>query len=177
MSMTLIAATSAFLLAISVLYTARQVHLLRKQHKENHDWNRRLTAQQAIREYQNIQEMVESLSEHFDYHNRTEGIPLTDFEIKFNEMPSLQSRLHALLNYFEGLARGVRQGIYDQEVVENAFQRHMIRVFESFKYYIEFRRRKVHNPTVYIELEIITSEWQKELRNAPPAREKIAAGS
>ncbi len=76
----IIAAISAMLLAVSVFYVSRQVILLRKQHKENHDWNRRLAAQQAVRDYREIQSMMETISEHFDYQERTEGIPFYDFE-------------------------------------------------------------------------------------------------
>lgn len=173
----LIAGVSAILLAISVLYAGHQIKLLRRQHQDNHDWNRRLAAQQTIGEYREIQSMVEAVSEHFDYHDRTEGIPLEDFQKKFKETPGLQSRLHSVINYFEGLARGVRQGIYDEEVVRVSFKGHMMRVHESFKYYIEGRRRKLHNPKIWVELEEVADAWRKEQRAIDPRRKPIGIGS
>ena len=177
MGTTIIAAISAILLAFSVLYAARQVQLLRRQHEDNHDWNRRLAAQQTILEYREIQSMVETMSEHFDFHNRTEGIPVADFEAKFKEVNHLQSRLHTVLNYFEALARGVRQDIYDEKVIKNSFRGHMIRVYESFKYYIESRRRKLHNPKIWVELEELSESWRKEERPVDLERDKIGINS
>jgi uncharacterized membrane protein len=62
MTETIIASISAILLALSVLYVAKQIALLRIQHQENHDWNRRLAAQHTIREYSDIQLCIECLS-------------------------------------------------------------------------------------------------------------------
>ncbi len=173
----IIGAISACLMAGSVLYAGKQVKLLRNQHWDNHDWNRRLAAQQAVREYKEIQPMLETVSEHFDYQNRTEGISHDDFETKFEKNIELQSRLHQVINYFEGLARGVRQGIYDEEVIRVAFRGHMIRVYESFKYYIEGRRRKLHNQKIWIELEEVSDAWHKDERAVDPRRDPIGTKS
>ena len=175
MEATIIGTLSVVLLAISVIYAGRQLQLLRRQHSEDHDWNRRLAAQQAIDKYHNIQLMVETISEHLDFQNRTEGITLADIEAKFKETGTLQTRVHSVINYFEAMARGVRQGIYDEEVIKNAFQGHMNRVYESFRYYIESRRRNLHNPQIWIELEEISDKWRKELRAVEPRRDPIAS--
>lgn len=164
METTILTGISAFLLALTVLYAAREVKLLRVQHQDNHDWNRRLAAQQAVREYKEIQFMVEALSVHFDYHHRKEGIPTLDFEAKLKEIAGLQSNLHTVLNYFEGLARGIRQGIYDEELIRVAFRGHMLRVYESFRYYIEGNRQKLGNPKIWVELEDLVDAWRKEAR-------------
>ncbi|MCK5832010.1 MAG: DUF4760 domain-containing protein [Methylococcales bacterium] len=177
MEIIIISAISAILLALSVLYAAKQIKLLRIQHEEDHDWNRRLAAQETLRGYHEIQVMVEAISEHFDYHNKTEGIPEKEFQEKFNGTKELQSRLHTVLNYFEGLARGIRQGIYDEEVIKASFRGHMIRVYESFKYYIGSRRITLHNPRIWIELEEMADKWKKEDKSILPQRIKTGVNS
>jgi len=171
----IIQAISTSILAISVIYAGRQITLLRKQHGENHDWNRRIAAQQAIREYREIQASIEDLSHHFDYHNRTEGVAADNFNKKFEEVKHLQTSLHTALNYFEGLARGVRQGIYDEEVVKNAFHGSMISVYECFKYYICSRRKKWDNQKLWFELEALIDKWKQEERVTNPDRPILGA--
>jgi hypothetical protein len=78
-----------------------------------------------------------------------------------------------VLNYFEGLARGVRQGIYDEQVIKTAFRGLMINVNESFKYYIQNRRHQFHNPRVWVELEVLSDCWRQEERAVDPERNRI----
>lgn len=42
---------SALILVGGLLYAGRQISLLKKVHKENHDWNRRIETQRALMEY------------------------------------------------------------------------------------------------------------------------------
>lgn len=87
--------------------------------KDAHDWNRRSAAQDALRDLRKSV-LLSKLNQHFDYLNLDGEIALNRIEKGFREEAELQNELHGLLNYYEGLARGVRQGIYDEEVVRTA---------------------------------------------------------
>lgn len=149
-----------------------QITFLREQHEDNHDWNRRESAQQAVREYREIQSMIEAVSHHFDYQNRTEGIPLSEFKEKFSKDRTLQPKVNTVLNYFEGLARGVNQGIYDEGVIKGSFRGQMSRVFDSFQYFISDRRKYLNNSQIWVDIENLSCKWKVEFNNGSEVRKK-----
>lgn len=147
---------SALLIGGGLLYTAKQL-------KANHDWNRRKTAQEATRQYHSIRNK-NIVNDKLHYLTRTDQIPLDEINGLCEEFQELRQSIHALLNYFESIARGVNQGIYDEEVIKEASESIMIRAFDKFYPYIQKRREK--QPTAWIQLETITAKWKYEKQPA-----------
>lgn len=130
-------------------------------HLADHEWNRRLAAQNALKDHsQSV--TISSLQKAFDYLNRKEAIPLGEVEEKFKSDPELQKELHDMLNAYEALARGVFQRIYDEDVVKAGRQRTMTKAFRTFHAYIEDRRIKMSAPYAWAELERLANQWAHE---------------
>ena len=137
-----------------------------KVHSADHDWNRRLAAQNALKEY-NQSMIISSLQKKFDYFNRKEAIHLSEVEEKFSSNVNLQNDLHQLLNFYEGLARGVFQQIYDEEVIKAGRRGSMIKALRAFNSYIEDRRAKF-SPKAWCEFESLVAKWILEEKGKNP---------
>ncbi|GAB1394397.1 hypothetical protein MASR1M60_25610 [Rhodocyclaceae bacterium] len=138
-----------------------------KVHQAEHDWNRRLAAQNALKDYA-ASVALGGLQKAFDYLNKKEAIPLDEVMEKFRADSGLQSELHNMLNAYEGLARGVQHGIYDEEVIKAGRRKAMTKTFRMFHAYIEDRRSKVSSPSAWSELERIVNQWMHEATRQEP---------
>ncbi len=161
------------LLLIGVVVAATQAYLARRSldlstiiHRENHDWNRRMAAQSALSSY-NSSVILSSLHSEFSYIDRRDPISIAEMNAAFENNPDLKEDLHKLLNFYESLARGVHQKIYDEEVIKVGRKGAMVRAYRAFLPYIEQRRRANNSPTAWCELESIAARWLHEESQRP----------
>lgn len=160
-SSTFLQCISLLFVAISLIYTGIQVSFLIKSHKDDHDWNRRVATQNALREFN------DSVNRHYlqvelNFMKRMQPIPIKEINDAFAKKPELLLEAHKLLNQYETFARGIYQGIYDKKIIENARKGSMQRSYNAFKEYIVFRRNELGNHATYIEFENLIEEWSKE---------------
>ena len=154
---------SLLFLVISILYAGRQLKLLRLTHADNHDWNRRFAAQKAINEMQKIMPMTVRINEVFGHENTLEAIPFEKVKEVFKSDKKLQTELHQVLNAYEALARGILQGIYDEEVVYEGRRSAMIKVYEQFLPYIRNRRTVMQQNCLYDMTETMVNRWKARI--------------
>ena len=142
---------------VQIKKTKEQIQAAYKVNTADHDWNRRMASQAALKEY-NQSILSSALQSEFDYLNCVESIPLSNIQEAFGKHPDLQSELHQLLNFYESLARGVFQNIYDEEVIKAGRRSAMMKALRAFNSYIE-SRRKTSSPTAWTDLESIVAQW------------------
>jgi len=81
----------------------------------------------------------------------------------WNEMdPKSKIELINVFNFFERLALGVNQGIYDEEIIKSSIGHTMIDIYTIFKEFIYFTRVG-HSEEIYIELEKLMYKWEKDI--------------
>ena len=148
---------SAGFVFAGLLYTGKQISLLKRTHRENHDWNRRIETQKALAEY-NRTIIAPDLNKVFDHLNAKHPISVEKVLAEFATNSSLQSQCHILLNSYEGFARGIQQGIYDEEIIRKARKTAIIRTYTAYKEYIAHRQRE-NNSLAFKELEALVSKW------------------
>jgi len=163
----IISLITACIALIGLVYAAIQIQAVRRQveasykvNEANHDWNRRMAAQSAINEF-NQSTVTRTLQVEFNFINLTEAIPLANIEAAFKKHSDLQNELHQFLNFYESIARGVFQKIYDEEVVKTARRTVMVRALKSFDAYIE-ERRKAYSNAAWAQLDALVAEWSLE---------------
>lgn len=159
-----------FLIAlIGLVYVGIQLKASYRIHSANHDWNRRMAAQSALKEYsQSI--LISGLQTEFNYLNRIEAIPLSDITAGFNNHPNLQNELHQLLNFYEGLARGVFHRIYDENVIKSGRRGAMTRASRAFDAYMKNRRATL-SPNAWSNMDALVAKWiheEKSQQARPP---------
>lgn len=145
--------------AAGLLVTAVSAFLAYLTFRAQHKWSRRKAAQEATLLFNQRVKGRDLLKEHLDYVSSFDPIPLAQLDEKFGEEPELKPAVHSLLNYFEMLARGINQHIYDEEIVRTAWKGAMIRAIDRFRPYIK-RRRKQSSKNAWRELEGIVDEWR-----------------
>ena len=145
-----------------LVYAGKQVSLLVLTHNDNHDWNRRIATQNALRDFNNSVSLDE-LQKEFNFLNRKQPIPVEEITKAFLDKPDLQLQTHTLLNQYETFARGIFLGIYDEILIKNARKGSMERTFNSFKEYVQHRRNEVGS-AAYIEYEKMLDKWHQEYK-------------
>lgn len=152
---------SLLLLIVSVLYTGRQLKLLRLTHADNHDWNRRKSAQDLTMELNNLLNDMEELHKKLKVINRVEPILLDEISVAISEDSSIQLKIHRVLNIYSSVARGVLNGVYDRDVIASARRAAMIKTYDSFSSYIS-NRRKEGIPTLWNDYESLVNQWKSD---------------
>ena len=129
-------------------------------HKADHAWHRQIAAQEALAQY-STSVYLSRLAKEFNYLEigRSACVDLDLVEERFKAEPDLRQDLHALLNFYESLARGVIQGLYDEDVIKAARKGAMERAYTGFKCYID-ARRKTGSPKAWLDLQVLIERWE-----------------
>lgn len=137
---------------------AEQSRILLETHSDNHEWNRRSFTQDVLMSF-TLGKHVNELSNVIDQ-DRTSPIPLQELQELFQSNPHLQTECHTLLNFYESLARGIKFGIYDEEIIKVARHGLMRRTYVIFIEYINLWRSRMDNS--WSEFEALVKRWAKQ---------------
>lgn len=156
-----IQAATLLVLAGTLFFIGRQVSAAATELRANHDWNRRIAAQDAL--MQQRQRVLDSglLEKEFQHTTTRDPISLEKINCAFKELPELRRALHSYLNYYEALARGVRQAVYDEKMIKVGCRGIMKRNWIRFGHYIAHRRNG-GSPNAWLETEHLLNQWQKQ---------------
>jgi hypothetical protein len=157
------------ILAIGLWLTLRQLRLLRQSYVDQHDWNRRKAAQDAIQTTQkSIGEDTPLLNEKFQVMTSYDTIPLDQIRDECDADPKVRMAIHRRLNTFEELAVGVHQGVFDEDVLNAAYKEVFRRTRNRFREYID-HRRSIGTDAAWKEFDNLTQEWvQQPHQRRPP---------
>lgn len=146
-------------------YAGYQIKILRVTYGDEYKWRRMIAAQEAIRSFSEIIEYRIRLESVFEYLDRKNPIPLEKIFEEFKNDPSIKVTLCAVLNYNEMLARGVYQGLYDEEVISEARKDPIIAQYNAFSLYIKEMQKET--PNVWCQTESIVNKWKHEETGKP----------
>ena len=131
-----------------------------KLQKQNHDWNRRFAAQEAIR-YGNSLEHAKHLEAAFEMSGQQEALSFDEIEQGFKKDPLARAALLKTLNFSEGLARGIEHGIYDEAVIRDSHFTALIKRELVFSNFIN-HRRKNGSPRAWRRMSTLAAKWRAE---------------
>ena len=135
--------------------TTHQLDMLKKTNIDLHDWNRRKAAQKAIDDMVPRIASDTPLLDH-TFHiltNNGATIPLETIEKACENNKSVRLAIHQRLDWFESLASGVQQGVFDEEVIKNYYQHLIADTYAHFEEYILQRRKSERAKTIWMDLE------------------------
>jgi hypothetical protein len=141
------------------LISAYQTSQNTKALRANHDWNRRNAAQQALVSGSQDLDIKRKIEDSLGIIKNQKRISLAIIQEQLKQDSSLIVDLHRLLNIYESYARGIKQKIYDNEVIMDGRKSVMIRSFDIFFEYIEYRR-SVGSSNAWCNLEAIINDWK-----------------
>jgi hypothetical protein len=158
-----------------------------------HDWNRRQAATLALKEFkEKIKPHAKTLDEAFGYFLRDENSQITkenihdaickkDADGKFcrcdktgnlvvdPEKSEISVAIQEYLNYYENIASGVHQGVYDKEVVADLIASSIIKVANLFDSYIKHFNDDMYPSSkgrVWLNIKTLGREFKKKYRGA-----------
>lgn len=133
------------------LYTARRARTLaRKQHTMNV-----LLTASFDSEFQNAMELLSP-------YMRTKAMP----RLKIDDDSLLAQPLRKVLNHYEFVAAGIRNGDVDETLVRDSERGSILTLFERSTEYIESMRDTRRRRSIYEHLEWLHKRWEKK----PPNR-------
>ena len=142
-------------------FTYWQVRLFRISHEDLHDWNRRQAAQEAIDEMvPRLSNDIPLIDEKFQILTNHDRIPLDTIIKECENGPAVRGALNRRLNYFESLAAGVHQGVFDEEVIKNAYQQLIKITLNQFSEYIDHLRGRGYS-AFCLDIEGMTERWDE----------------
>ena len=156
------------------IFTIRHLRILSHQYRDLHDWNRRKASQDALDAWVEMAGTSNLINDAFNFLEHNDPLPLTLIQEKYGASPELRAAIHRLLNFFEGLAVGVKHGVYDEALIKTAFATVMEHVLFQFRDYTESRRRSGQSDS-WLEAETLVSQWQAQ--SHPPAAPRPQTGA
>lgn len=142
-----------------LIFAGIQLRSTKAALRADHDWNRRLAAQQALRDF-DTSFLSAEFRKRFDYLNSQTPISKSECDTIRSD-PDFEAQILKLLNCYESLARGVFQEIFDEEVIIAAVKTSMIRCESYFMAYIEYRRKEV-NSNAWKQLSYLIVHWKED---------------
>lgn len=158
-----------FVILIGAYLTIRQLRLNTKVFQDDHDWKRRDASTKIIQQINECPHNVR-LNDIFQLSTNYTPIKLKRIESKIAEDFTVQNSIHKVLNDYEGIAVGINQGLYDEEVIKNLREYAMTRVCTNFEEYID-KRRKTHVIDAWNDYENLINKW-RELKMKPQIRKQ-----
>jgi len=164
--------TIAFL---SFLTACAAVFLLYRQIKKTHDWNRRKTSIELLESWVsgNIRDIWKYLETKYNFKMLFgEQNYKTVYESLPNEQEKqeLKSTIVALLNHFEVISIGIKNHVYEEELIYDFAALHFVLFWEWAEPLINEYR--VKDPTIFIEFRHYAVKWKDEVANEIEALRK-----
>lgn len=160
---------STIVIAATLVCVIMQIHLLRKQMKAEHDWNRRVTAlKYSFSEEPQMREIRSRLAKELRIFSRPPGeITLEEIQKLEEKDPTVRGDLQYVLGRLASMCAAIKNNIVDEKVCKDLQKGSVIRYFRFFRQYIEDVRRLSNNPRIYECLEYYANKWEQEDKKKP----------
>ncbi|MEE2733675.1 MAG: DUF4760 domain-containing protein [Pseudomonadota bacterium] len=145
---------SLSLLAGSVFYAARQI-------KSSHDWNRRKAAQDIAIKYAELNPNKVVINEFLERIGHKEALKLEELKDEFKRASDLRDAIDTLLNFYEFLAMGVAQKVYDEKLIRIFWGEAMSTNRIRYKSYID-NSIKEEYPDLWRYFISYTAKWDSQ---------------
>jgi len=141
--------------------------ILISQLSSQNRWNRKKASQDLIYELHKG-DMLE-ISKEFDrlvpnekFYNSTYAKFIKELSSE-EEKEKIKKVLRIYLNYFEGIAIGIKNGIHAEGLLYDYIGFRLPTIVKWAKGYIEEQRKLAGNSTIYQEVEKVAEKWEKLL--------------
>lgn len=146
-------------LIVTAYFALKGINETKNIHKETLLWNKKNKTIDILNEFRKI---TPSLTrERFAKFNIPGSpIPLEEIKKAIEEDRRIKSEIGKYLNHHEGIAIGIKQNLYEEEVVKLARKTSFCQTYSEFEEYIN-EVRKVSNPKTWINFENLTKKWKE----------------
>ncbi len=146
----------------------------KKQRNRTHNF--RDIDQDAADNVQHIAVDTPLLDDKFQIMSKNDPIALNSILDACEDDVEVKSAIHRRLNWFESLAGGVKQGVFDEEVIKDAYQQVFQNTHNQFSEYVRHRKNSVAFDA-WVDFEGIIERWDQEDKAKNPRRKPTGADS
>lgn len=158
----IISVISTLFVLIGAIYAGIQLYLTRTSNKKIHEWNRRKTTYDLLKDFSNG-DFPKLLIEM----RRMSKLPIdenTNYEVVIdsfsdNDKYVFDKKLSQLLNYFEGISISIKNHIIDEDICFDYAAILFERYYNWSKGFIKKRRDTTDIRTIYINFESLAKKW------------------
>jgi hypothetical protein len=150
------------LVVVAIIYTAYQFRRSANIHRDNLEWSKRIETRKKLDDH-NLFESAKYLNDKFGYVRDNNPIQYTRIEEEFNKDNAVDVHLSILMNYYESIAIGIDNHIYDELLVKASRKTAMMQIYDSFRSFVEFHRRN-GSPRCFTRYEALINKWREEDR-------------
>lgn len=169
------------LVLIGVIYSGRQLFLMRQSNDNIHDWNRRKTTYELLKDFARGK-----YTDLLDELNNMSKLPInnsTNYDMVFKQIePELHytfdRKLGQVLNFLEGMAISIKNHIIDEDICFD-YAAVIYKVYYNWsKSYIEKSKIELNERSIYIDFENLALKWISMLneRNEKNLKAGVANG-
>lgn len=166
----IISILSAIFVLIATIYAGVQLHITRNSNKKIHEWNRRKTTYDLLKDFSNgdfpriLIEMRKMSKLPIDESTNYEKVIET---FSGEEKYDFEKKLNQLLNYFEGISISIKNHIIDEDICFDYAGILFERYYNWSKGFIKKRRDATEIRSIYINFENLAERWieMKKLDN------------
>lgn len=141
-----------------------QIVLLRRQIREEHEWNRRQNSLgYSFSTDPVIRDIRSKLDKFLFTRSRKPGeITLKEIQDSSTEYPDIYTDIDVVLGRLELMCVAMQNGIADEQTCKDLLRGTVIRYYRLFGQYIEDTRKQYDNPKLYIGIQNYTTKWLAE---------------
>lgn len=92
---------------------------------------------------------------------RESGADLTQLSCAENKDKAENGYIKTLLNNYEFIAAGIKEGAFDEEIYKRMTRSILIRDWDAFSAYVAELRRQTKREKIYIEFQWLVERWKK----------------
>jgi len=148
-------------IVVTVIYAALQFKRTAIIHEQNLEWSKRIETSKKLDDYNRLDSAL-FLNKKFKLIGRKHPLSVDVIKKVINEDSKVAVHVNRLLNYYEALAIGIENNIYDEIFIKSTRRGAMIRTFISFEDYIKYDRKEGNKPLTYIKYEKLIKKWVDE---------------
>jgi hypothetical protein len=127
------------------------------QYMRTSNWNKRVYAKQAVERLDNnlsvqfLHQLARS-----DGKTNNDTVSVSEFE---NLEKDDQLHVYEALNCYEGIASGVNEKLYNENIVKKDRGSSVVKIFKSYEPIIKYRRDETKIDTLYTEFQKLALKW------------------
>lgn len=153
---------ATFSIVATAIYAVRQFRRSADIHQQNLEWNKRIETKRKLDDYNMINSTI-YLMKTFHHIKTKHAIEYKTVAAELAKDDEAVVHLNELLSYYESLASGIENHLYDEHLVKTSRRATMIRTYTAFKEYIEHDRIE-RDSKLWICLEALVTKWMNEER-------------
>ncbi len=128
-------------LVVTAYFAVKGINRTKRIHQDTLVWNKKNKTIDTLNEFRKIKPNLVKIKFKDFLDNPKQSIPIKDLLKEIKKDPRIGFEIDEYLNHYEGIAIGIKQNLYDGEMVKLARKTSIYNTWIQYKEYIEYFRK------------------------------------